>query len=226
MNQRGYPFTTWVRQRDHGRSVLLVPLGSVEQHGPHLPLNTDTLIASSLAERVAQVVDVDVAPVIPVGASGEHTGFPGLLSIGNDALESLVLELLRSARASWRRVVIVSGHGGNIAALSRAMARARAEGSHVSVWFPTDVGGDPHAGATETSVMLALHPTLVDTSAAVDFPVSAEQMREIRATGIMGVSESGVLGEPRRATASDGDAIVARWVREIIALAQEVEGQQ
>lgn len=223
MIQRAYPVTTWVEQRDYGHPVLLVPLGSLEQHGPHLPLNTDTLIAASLAERVAHEVDVDVAPAIPVGASGEHMGFPGLLSIGNEALEVVVLELLRSARATWQRVVIVSGHGGNFAALSRAASKARAEGSQVSVWFPTDVGGDPHAGATETSVMLALHPSVVDLRAAVDFPVSAEQMRQIQATGIMGVSASGVLGEPRRATASDGDAIVARWVREIIALVQEVE---
>ena len=93
--------------------LVILPAGSVEQHGPHLPMNTDTVMAQALTTLVANEIACDVAPTIPVGASGEHQGFAGLLSIGNEALELVVTELLRSARATWPSVVLVSGHGGN-----------------------------------------------------------------------------------------------------------------
>src|SRR5829696_8104302 len=100
--------------------LLAVPLGSCEQHGPHLPLATDTLVAGALAFRLAaQRTDVVVAPAMPFGASGEHAGFPGTLSIGTDALESVLVELGRSAD-QFAGVVFVNGHGGNVDALSRA----------------------------------------------------------------------------------------------------------
>jgi creatinine amidohydrolase/Fe(II)-dependent formamide hydrolase-like protein len=93
--------------------LLAVPLGSCEQHGPHLPLDTDTRIAVALAEGLAaRRPDVLVAPAVPYGSSGEHQGFAGTLSIGQDALEHLLVELVRSADG-WRGVVLVNGHGGN-----------------------------------------------------------------------------------------------------------------
>ena len=223
MSLRPLVARTWVEQAALSSRTLLIPLGSFEQHGPHLPLSTDTFIAEALAAQVASEADCDVAPAIPVGASGEHQGFAGLLSIGNEALELVVLELLRSARATWSSVVLISGHGGNIAAVTKAVATSRYEGSRVAAWFPTDVEGDPHAGATETAVMLALDAARVDLTAAIDAPVSADQMRRVQVQGIMGVSASGVLGEPSRADADTGRRIVHRWVREIVALVHEVE---
>ena len=223
MSRRPLVARTWVEQAALSPRTLLIPLGSFEQHGPHLPLSTDTFIAEALAAHVASETDCDVAPAIPVGASGEHQGFAGLLSIGNEALEQVVLELLRSARATWSSVVLISGHGGNVAAVTKALATARYEGLRVAAWFPTDIEGDPHAGATETSVMMALDAALVDVTSAVDAPVSADQMRRVQAQGIMGVSESGVLGEPSKADAEAGRHIVHRWVREIVDLVHEVE---
>ena len=223
MNLRPLSFRTWVEQEALGKRTLLIPLGSFEQHGPHLPFTTDTIIATELARRVAEQLPCDVAPAIPIGASGEHAGFAGLLSIGNDVLEQVVLEVLRSARSTWASVVLVNGHGGNLAAVTRAVATARYEGSHVVAWFPMDHEGDPHAGTTETSVMLALDPTFVDMSAAVDAPVTSAQMRQVQVEGIMGVSESGVLGEPSRANTDAGHVTLHRWVQEIVALVQEVE---
>ena len=223
MTDRPLSTRSWREQANLKDRTLVMPLGSFEQHGPHLPLSTDTIIATELARRVAHEVTCDVAPAIPVGASGEHAGFAGLLSIGNEALEQVVVELLRSARSTWTSVVVVSGHGGNAAAVTRAVRTARDEGSHVAAWFPTDHDGDPHAGATETSVMLALQPSLVDLSIAVDAPVSPDQMRRVRAEGIMSVSTSGVLGVPSRADAAAGHVTVARWVNEIVALVREFE---
>ncbi len=117
-------------------TVLAVPLGSTEQHGPHLPLSTDTEIATAMARRLAAArPDVVVAPAVAYGASGEHAGFPGTLSIGQDALELMLLELGRSADG-FAGTVFVSAHGGNAGPLARAVDRLRAEGRVVTAWSP------------------------------------------------------------------------------------------
>ena len=105
-----------------GGGVLLVPLGSTEQHGPHLPLRTDTMIAEAVAlelgERLrATGTDATVAPALPYGASGEHEGFAGTLSIGTRALAQVLVELGRSAGLWCERVAFVNAHGGNVDAL-------------------------------------------------------------------------------------------------------------
>jgi mycofactocin system creatininase family protein len=136
-------------------AVLAVPLGSTEQHGPHLPLSTDTDIATALAFGLAaRRSDVVVAPAVPYGASGEHAGFRGTVSIGREALELLVLELVRSATETFPHVLLVNGHGGNARTLAAAVARLRAESRDVVLWGPP-WRGDAHAGRTETSVQLA-----------------------------------------------------------------------
>jgi mycofactocin precursor peptide peptidase len=123
------------------RSVLAVPVGSTEQHGPHLPLATDSAVAVALAERLAAArVDVVVAPALPYGSAGEHAGFAGTLSIGAAALEMVLVELGRSADA-FAGVVLVSGHGGNAEPLATAVATLRAEGRNVLGWTPRVPGG-------------------------------------------------------------------------------------
>ena len=142
-------------------SLLVVPLGSTEQHGPHLPLSTDTDVAVALPARLAaDRDDVVVAPAVPYGSSGEHAGFAGTLSIGAAALELVVLELVRSADA-FAGVVLVSGHGGNAAPVAAAVRTLRDEGRRVLAWSPRVEGGDAHAGRTETSLLLALSPASV-----------------------------------------------------------------
>jgi creatinine amidohydrolase/Fe(II)-dependent formamide hydrolase-like protein len=95
------------------RPLVLVPVGSIEQHGPHLPLDTDAVIAEAVADRAAELIggDVQVAPVIAYGSSGEHQMFPGTCSIGADALRSMLVELVRSLRTWAGRVVFVNAHG-------------------------------------------------------------------------------------------------------------------
>src|SRR5471032_1559117 len=127
---------TWPEVEATGaRHVLAVPLGSLEQHGPHLPLDTDTKIAVELAERLAaRLPGVAGAPALPYGASGEHAGFPGTLVVRHEVLADIVVELVRSARTSFGGVVVISAHGGNAEGLSMAEQRCRAEGDAVLVW--------------------------------------------------------------------------------------------
>lgn len=136
--------------------TLLVPLGATEQHGPHLPLGTDTTIAAALAElAAAELPGAVVAPPLPYGSSGEHQDFPGTISIGAAATELVLVELGRSACETFDRLLFVNAHGGNAAPLSAAVERLRAEGRDVRAWSPR-LGGDAHAGRTETALMLAL----------------------------------------------------------------------
>ena len=142
-------------------------MGSTEQHGPHLPLSTDTLIAEELAGRAVHRTDgLMVGPTLSVTASGEHGAFPGTLSIGSDATTLVLVELVRSA--DWcAGVVLVNGHGGNHAAVRSAVGTLEAEGRRVLAWSPKwprrrDGGpADLHAGRLETSMMLAIDPGLV-----------------------------------------------------------------
>lgn len=191
-------------------SLLVVPLGSTEQHGPHLPLSTDAEVATALADRLAvRRPDVVVAPVLAYGASGEHAGFAGTLSIGLVALELVLLELVRSADA-FAGVVLVDGHGGNAAAVGAAVQRLSAEGRPVLAWSPRVPGGDAHAGRTETSLLLALRPGAVRHAAAEPGerrPLS-ELLGDLRDGGVASVSANGILGDPTGATEEEGAALL------------------
>ena len=199
-------------------SILAVPLGSTEQHGPHLPLGTDSEIAVALVERLAAVrADVVVAPLLPYGSAGEHAGFPGTLSIGAAALEVVAVELVRSADA-FAGVVLVSGHGGNAAPLAAAGARLHSEGRAVLVWSPRIAGGDAHAGRTETSLLLALAPDRVRTAAAEpgDTRPLATVMSQLRRSGVAAVSPNGVLGDPAGASAEEGDRLLSALTADLL----------
>jgi len=218
---------TWPQvEATGGDTVLAVPLGSLEQHGPHLPLDTDTRIAVAVASGAAsRVASLAVAPPVAYGASGEHAGFPGTLLVGHDVLAALLVELVRSARDSFAGVVLVSAHGGNETALSAVSARCAAEGDDVVVWRAASPGGDAHAGRTETSIMLAIDPAAVHPELAA--PGCTEPIERLlprlRAEGVRPVSSSGVLGDPTGASAEEGRelldhlvtdlaaAVVARW---------------
>jgi mycofactocin precursor peptide peptidase len=194
--------------------VLAVPIGSTEQHGPHLPLGTDADVALALARRLAQrQPNVAVAPVISYGASGEHAGFAGTISIGAEAVELLLLELGRSAGETYRRLVFISAHGGNAVAAVRAVRRLRAESRDVLLWMPRwDGDGDAHAGRTETALQLALNPdrVLTDSAEAGNVTPIRELMPSLRAGGVRAVSPNGVLGDPAGASVEEGRMLLER----------------
>ena len=209
----------WTSARLRGaRPTLLVPLGSTEQHGPHLPLDTDTRIAVAVANGAVRDMvagaDVLVAPAIPYGASGEHQAFPGTISIGTDALSVLLIEYVRSAGDWARRVLFVNGHGGNVEALRAAVPVLRSEGRDAAWCGCTVEGADAHAGHTETSLLLHLCPERVGPHDAVagNCEPLAGLMPRMRAGGVAAVSASGVLGDPSTATADAGARHLAAMV--------------
>ena len=208
----------WPDLERTGPLVLIVPLGATEQHGPHLPLETDSLIAVAVAEAVgAARDDVAVAPALPYGSSGEHAGFPGTLSLGQEALELALVELVRSADR-FDAVVLASWHGGNAEPLARAVTRLRAEGRRVVAWDPRPGAADLHAGRTETSLVLALAPERVGPARPVGVVEPLEVLLpQLRARGVRAVSPNGVLGDATGAGPEEGRAIFARLVDDLAA---------
>jgi creatinine amidohydrolase len=201
-------------------ALLLLPVGSCEQHGPHLPLASDALIAEAVAVRLVAGLRIPrapapiLAPTVSYGASGEHAGFPGTLSIGTEVLRAVLIELGRSARSWAGRLLVVNGHGGNARAVAAAVARLRYEGDDAA-WLPCAVpGGDAHAGRTETSLLLALRPGVVeiDRAEAGDTRPVAELLDVLRRDGVAGVSTNGVLGDPAGASAVEGEQILQGMV--------------
>ena len=218
--------TSWPKVPD--RPLVIVPLGSVEQHGPHLPLDVDSVIADAVAQRLVEELTVQgacavLAPTIPYGASGEHQTFPGTVSIGTESLTLVLTELGRSACQWAAGIVFICGHGGNLEAVVRAVEVLRNE-DRLVLWTACSVlGGDAHAGQTETSIMLALDPSAVQVEHLVagnTEPLSA-LMPRLRKEGVRGVSPNGVLGDARNADATQGrlllDAMATRAYDDIMA---------
>lgn len=199
-------------------AFLAVPVAATEQHGPHLPLSTDTDLAAELCARLAASrTDVLVAPPVAYGSSGEHQGFAGTLSIGQAALELLLVELCRSATATFRRVLIVSTHGGNARPVRRAERRLRAESRDVLAWMP-GWDGDAHAGRAETSLQLALAPGRVrlDRAEPGNTQPITELMPLLRTSSVKAVSPNGVLGDPVGASAAEGAALLGRLLGDLL----------
>jgi creatinine amidohydrolase len=210
-----------------GHLDVLLPLGALEQHGPHLPLGTDAFIADALAREVARRAgDMVVAPCLPVGCSDHHLSFAGTASISVEAaaayLRSVAVSLLRHG---FRCAYMFSAHAGNIPALRAALASFdAADRKRVAIfvdwpaqrdamhdWARRELGLGPdevgsHAGHFETSIMLHLAPELVDMQAAPrGFIGSAQDATTTMAEkGIAAVSRAGVVGDARGATPEAG----------------------
>lgn len=215
---------------DAGAPLLLVPVGSVEQHGPHLPLATDSMVAGAVARTAADRLHacgarVLVAPVLGYGASGEHEDFPGTISIGHDALRLLLVELGRSACRWARGVIFVNGHGGNVPTLVAAVQLLRHEGRSVAWTGCVPTGSDAHAGRTETSLLRYLAPWSVRADLAepgATEPVS-DLMPVLREHGVRGVSANGVLGDPTKATPVEGHRLFDELVRTLVAELSDID---
>jgi mycofactocin system creatininase family protein len=217
----------WPEVDRNDRPLLIVPVGSLEQHGPHLPLATDARIASAVAARVhATLPQVGLAPCIPIGASGEHAGFPGTLSIGTDALALMMVELVRHASLFWEHVLVINGHGGNATALRSAQQACQFERRSLTLHHIGWEDGDAHAGLSETSLMLHLAPELVRMELAETGNTEPLQrlLPRLIAGGVRSVSENGVLGDPRNANAETGAGLFSEIVEAALKSARRALG--
>jgi mycofactocin precursor peptide peptidase len=216
----------------NGMTTVILPLGATEQHGPHLPLGTDTFRAEALAERLASTLpDALVAPALPIGCSDEHSGFAGLLSLDDATLAGVIVDCARRM-AAWgvRRLVLLSAHGGNRQALKLAAARLSAEvrelevrvlgcstaipGALLTLAEAEGISAEAvglHAGDAETSEMLCLRPDLVRMERIVPGYVGSmtEVMPRLLDAGLRSVTPSGVLGEASRADGARGERYFA-----------------
>lgn len=206
-----------------GSSTLLIPLGATEQHGPHLPLDTDSRIARALAEAAAaRIAGAVAAPVLPFGSSGEHQAFAGTLSIGAATTEQVLIELGRSATETFDRLLFVNAHGGNADPLAAAVALLRSEDRDVHAWVPR-FGGDAHAGRTETSLMLALAPGRVRDGRASPGNAAplTELIDDLRVDGVRPLSPNGILGDPTGASPGEGRALLAGALDDLCATVRD-----
>ncbi len=214
---------TWPEVASRQSIILLLPIGSCEQHGPHLPLDTDTQIAQYLCVRAARHDNrVLIAPSLTISASGEHAGFPGTLSIGTEALTQVLVEIVRSA--DWcNGVVFVNGHGGNADAVAAATRILANEQRNVAAWWPRIEHGDAHAGASETSMMLVINPEQVNMAKAETGstkPIS-EISAQLRSGGVRAVSTNGVLGDPVTATSEHGHNLLSQLTHNLVTFINE-----
>ena len=242
---------TWpdvARAVETGATTVVLPLGATEQHGPHLPLGTDTIRATALADRVAERLGPGflVAPALPFGCSDEHSGFPGLLGLEAETLARIVLDVARRL-TGWgiRRLVLLSAHGGNAEALALALTLLRQElpdlevqtnkhletiaQSMLEVARQDGISANAlglHAGEGETSELLHLRPDLVCLDDSVpgftgDIKAVLDELHE---GGLRAVTKNGVLGDPTRAEASRGARYLNVATDDLAALARETYG--
>ena len=169
-----------------GSRTLVVPIGSTEQHGPHLPLGTDTMVVEALCQALAESnpAKVMLSPTISIGASDEHRGFAGTLSVGTEALAAS-LQALAASASGFGGILFATTHGGNLPAMKLARAALGDQGARCLWWWPGPVPpalareGDLHAGWMETSIMLHLAPRLVPFSAPPRVKTRAVALRHL-----------------------------------------------
>jgi creatinine amidohydrolase len=233
--------TAWQRlraaelnERAAAGALVMLPVASTEQHGPHMATGTDCWLVGEVCNRAAAKLaatghQVVVAPVVWAGLAHHHVDFGGSFTLSLGTYQALLLDLGRSIkRAGFRRLVIVNGHGGNITALN-AMSAELTQALGIRVGITTyfqlaeaaiaplleDQPGVLHAGEAETSMMLALHPELVDSSrlAKAHGPMAARAGATLAAAmhywrSFADITDSGVLGDARRANAEKGERLL------------------
>jgi creatinine amidohydrolase len=213
------------------RTVIL-PVGATEEHGPHLPIFTDTLEAVAVAKEVAERRNIFLAPALPYGVCRSTRGFPGTITVGHDALRAFAEDLLLSFHDSgFGRVLILTGHAGgqHMSALEQACQRAAElrdlRVSLVSLFDLIDPAavearGDGHAGEVETSLLLFLREDLVKGKPEGYFPKRPRFLVKKDVRHLMG---DGIMGDPSRASLEKGRAYFEMAVRGVIEALEELE---
>jgi len=226
--------------------VALLPVGSIEQHGPHLPLDTDAFDAQYLAKQVAQACSDPkplVLPLIPYGVSYHHDEFTGTIGINNYTLSKLVYEIgMSAARNGIKKLLIINAHGGNTPSLNFAAQMINrdahifvsvdsGETSDVDIYQLVETPNDVHAGEVETSTALATRPHLVKMdqrqSSIPEF--SSRYLNFTSKRGILWyaytkkISKSGVMGDPTKASAEKGKKIWQIMVAHLVAFVEDLK---
>ncbi len=231
--------------------VAVLPVGAVEQHGPHLPVRVDAAINAGIVSRAVELMPPDfpalILPAMPVGKSNEHLAFPGTLSLSYDTLARLWREIGESVfRAGCRRMILFNSHGGQPQVMEIVTRELRVRLGMLAVscsWFGITDTEDLisaaerefgiHGGEVETSVMLHLHPGLVEMKHAEDFvPMSAAMAKDYKWLAPDGragfgwqtqdLQQSGACGNAAAADAERGEIIVERAAHRLIGLIEEV----
>ena len=241
------------RALDAARTIAVLPVGAIEQHGPHLPVSVDRDIVEEIVARAApRLGDLPVLflPTMPIGKSNEHIAFPGTLTLSAETLMRLWMEIGASvARAGVRKLVIFNGHGGNVAAMDIVARDLRARHGMLTAscsWYGLFDSSDLfdkrelvhgiHAGEAETSIMLAARGHLVDMSLARDFTSRSEQWardHDYLGAGstpvklgwlIQDLNRDGACGNAAGADAEKGERLLDRGVEHFIAVLREIDG--
>lgn len=238
---------------DRARTIALLPVAAIEQHGPHLPVCVDACISQGIVARALELLPAScpvlVLPAMPVGKSNEHLAYPGTLSLCAETLARLWTEIGESvARAGIRKLVLFNSHGGQPQVMDIVARDLRVRlGLVVVAWswyaagvppglFPDEeVQNGIHGGAIETSMMLHLRPDLVDMERAEDFaPLMREMAQEgyrlLSPTGpgrlawqAQDLHPAGVCGDARDADAGRGRALVDHAAQALVDLLLEVD---
>jgi creatinine amidohydrolase len=239
---------TWPELDEYlsGHSLALVPLGSTEQHGPHLPASTDHVIAEELARAAADRGNHLCTPTVTVGVSPHHRQFAGTMWVDAPAFRSYMESLTRNLTYHGiDRVIFVNAHGGNVEPLREVCRRVRDEGVAYAVEWMWDESipdlvdelfetNGPHAGPKETSMMLHLRPETVETArfeAARDEgladPAAAERRKHGARTAFDAIesSSNGTFGDPTDATAEKGETLFDAATEQLDHLAEWVAAQ-
>jgi creatinine amidohydrolase len=232
-------------------TLAILPVGAVEQHGPHLPVAVDTCLNEAIVRRGLELMPVGlpalVLPTVAVGKSNEHVDFPGTLTMSAETLGRVWYEIGASVRrAGVRKLLLFNSHGGQPQVMQIVARELRIDHDMLVVaanWYSwglpdglfdeVELRHGIHAGAIETSMMLAVRPDLVELAVVADFvPVTVADDAEfprLRALGAAGLGwlaqdlhGAGACGDATRATAADGAAVIEHAARHLVELVQEL----
>jgi len=212
---------SWKDFKDSKPKTAVVPTGSTEQHGPHAPLQTDTLIAEAMAEKATEETDTLLLPSINVGVSREHSSFPGTLSLSPDTFRSQLTETILSAHDSGvEKFVVVNGHGGNVRYIREVCENLyHDEGLLVLEWTWFDAinaRGMGHAGELETSLLLYLEEDLLSEPGEPGDTSWGKKMHgAIFDYDTEFFTRDGVVGDPNEASTEKGEKIFEQSTEEL-----------